>query len=203
MRLLEENNVELEGKHAVIIGRSNIVGRPMSEMLLRRHATITVTHDRTQNLAEICRTADVIVSACGQPEMIKGDWIKPGATIIDCGINAIADPSKKSGQRLVGDVAYEECAAVAGAITPVPGGVGPMTVAELLNNTADAAIKVHEADNSTVWSLTPTKLNKLVPVPSDIDIAKAAFMKPISQIAEEVGIKASELDLHGVRFFET
>lgn len=131
----------LSGMHAVIIGRSNIVGKPMAALLLRESCTVTVAHSRTQDLPGVCRTADILVAAVGRPEMVKRDWIKPGAIVIDVGINRITGPDGKG--KLVGDVAYAECAEVAGAITPVPGGVGPMTIACLLQNTVVAAKMQH------------------------------------------------------------
>ncbi|NIB42409.1 bifunctional methylenetetrahydrofolate dehydrogenase/methenyltetrahydrofolate cyclohydrolase FolD, partial [Pseudomaricurvus alkylphenolicus] len=127
----------LSGKHAVVIGRSNIVGKPVSMLLLQESCTVTVCHSRTRNLAEICRQADIIVAAVGRPLMVKGDWVKPGATVIDVGINRIDAEDGKT--RLVGDVDYNEAAEEAGGITPVPGGVGPMTIACLLRNTLVAS----------------------------------------------------------------
>lgn len=128
---------DLSGKHAVVVGRSNIVGKPVSMLLLQENCTLTVAHSRSQDLPGICRQADLLVAAVGRPEMIKGDWIKPGATVVDVGINRIEKAD--GGTRLVGDVDFESAAAVAGAITPVPGGVGPMTIACLLRNTVLAA----------------------------------------------------------------
>ena len=129
---------DLSGLHAVIVGRSNIVGKPMSALLLKENCTVTIVHSRTVDLAAECRRADILVAAVGRPEMIRGDWIKPGATVIDVGINRIERDGKK---KLVGDVAFAEAADVAGAITPVPGGVGPMTIACLLKNTLTAACR--------------------------------------------------------------
>jgi methylenetetrahydrofolate dehydrogenase (NADP+)/methenyltetrahydrofolate cyclohydrolase len=130
----------LAGKHAVVVGRSNIVGKPIAQLLLQRDATVTIAHSRTGDLAALCRQADVLVAAVGRPEMVRGDWVKPGAVVIDVGINRIPAPEKGEGKtRLVGDVAYAEAAAVASAITPVPGGVGPMTIALLMANTVTAA----------------------------------------------------------------
>ena len=130
----------LAGKHAVVVGRSNIVGKPIAQLLLQRDATVTIAHSRTADLAALCRQADVLVAAVGRPEMVLGDWVKPGAVVIDVGINRIPAPDKGEGKtRLVGDVAYAEAAAVASAITPVPGGVGPMTIALLMANTVTAA----------------------------------------------------------------
>jgi methylenetetrahydrofolate dehydrogenase (NADP+)/methenyltetrahydrofolate cyclohydrolase len=135
MRLLAVGKTPLRGARAVVLGRSAIVGRPMAALLLAADATVTITHSRTLDVADECRRADVLVVAVGRPEMVRGDWIKPGATVIDVGINRTADG------KLVGDAAYAECAAVAGAITPVPGGVGPMTIACLLDNTVEAAVR--------------------------------------------------------------
>ena len=128
---------ELRGLEAVVIGRSNIVGKPVAQLLLREDCTVTIAHSRTRDLPRVVRRADLVVAAVGRPEMVRGDWIKPGAIVIDVGINRVEGPDGKS--RLVGDVAYDEAAQVAGAITPVPGGVGPMTIACLLKNTVEAA----------------------------------------------------------------
>jgi methylenetetrahydrofolate dehydrogenase (NADP+)/methenyltetrahydrofolate cyclohydrolase len=144
MLLIEEASKalgrDIAGAEAVIVGRSNIVGKPMAQLLLAQNATVTVAHSRTKNLPEVARRADILVAAVGRPEMIRGDWIKPGALVIDVGINRIAAPEKGEGKtRLVGDVALAEALDVAGAITPVPGGVGPMTIALLMSNTLRAA----------------------------------------------------------------
>ena len=139
--MLKEVIGDLAGKNAIVVGRSNIVGKPMAALLLKEHCTVTIAHSRTQDLAGECRRADIVIAAVGRARMVKGDWIKPGATVIDVGINRIEDASKKSGTRLVGDVDFDEAAAVAGAITPVPGGVGPMTIACLLKNTVTAACR--------------------------------------------------------------
>ena len=130
----------LAGLEAVVVGRSNIVGKPVTQLLLNENATVTVTHSKTRNLPEVCRRADLLVAAIGRPEMVRGDWIKPGATVIDVGINRVPGAGGKS--RLVGDVAFAEASAVAGAITPVPGGVGPMTIACLMVNTVRAACAI-------------------------------------------------------------
>lgn len=131
---------DLSGLNAVVVGRSNIVGKPMANLLLAANCTVTIAHSRTRDLPALARTADILVAAVGRPEMVRGDWVKPGATVIDVGINRIPAPEKGQGKsRLVGDVAYAEAAAVAGAITPVPGGVGPMTIAMLMANTLAAA----------------------------------------------------------------
>jgi methylenetetrahydrofolate dehydrogenase (NADP+)/methenyltetrahydrofolate cyclohydrolase len=139
LMLLQDHLGDLSGLDAVVIGRSNIVGKPMAQLLTDANATVTIAHSRTKNLAEVVRRADIVVAAVGRPEMVHGDWIKPGATVIDVGINRLPPTEDKPKGRLVGDVAYAEAAAVAGAITPVPGGVGPMTIAVLLRNTLVAA----------------------------------------------------------------
>ncbi|HZO35317.1 MAG TPA: bifunctional methylenetetrahydrofolate dehydrogenase/methenyltetrahydrofolate cyclohydrolase FolD [Solirubrobacteraceae bacterium] len=135
IELLAEAGAELEGAEAVVIGRSNLFGKPMGQLLLEANATVTICHSRTRDLADVCRRADVLIAAVGRAEMVRADWVKPGATVIDVGINrTTTDPPK-----LVGDVAFAEVAEIAGAITPVPGGVGPMTIACLLRNTLEAA----------------------------------------------------------------
>ena len=139
MVLLHKEMPSLEGANAVVLGRSNIVGMPVALLLVRANATVTICHSRSRNLPEIIRRADILVTAVGKPEMVKGDWVKPGAVVIDVGINHVDDASKPRGYRLVGDVEYAEVAEIAGAITPVPGGVGPMTIAMLLQNTLRAA----------------------------------------------------------------
>ncbi len=137
--LLEQVGVTIEGSNAVVLGRSNIVGMPAALLLISRNATVTVCHSRTRNLPAVVRQADILIAAIGKTEMVRGDWIKPGAAVIDVGINAIDDPTRKSGHRLVGDVCFSEAREVAGWITPVPGGVGPMTIAMLMRNTLHAA----------------------------------------------------------------
>ncbi len=139
MVLLDENGTELDGANAVVLGRSNIVGMPVSLLLLRANATVTICHSHTRDLPGVIREADVLVAAIGRPEFVRGDWIKPGATVIDVGTNRVEDPGSKRGYRLVGDVNFDEAVKVAGAITPSPGGVGPMTIAMLLRNTLRAA----------------------------------------------------------------
>ncbi len=139
MTLLEHTGVKLEGANAVVLGRSNIVGMPVSLLLVSANATVTICHSRTKDLPGIIREADILVAAVGIPEYVKGDWIKPGAIVIDVGVNRVEDDTLKRGYRLVGDVDFEEAGEVAGAITPVPGGVGPMTIATLLQNTLRAA----------------------------------------------------------------
>ena len=143
MMLLEDTLQDLSGCHAVIVGRSNIVGKPIANLLLRANCTVTIAHSRTRDLPQVCRLGDILVAAVGRPEMIRGDWIKPGATVIDVGINRVANADKT---RLVGDVAFAEAVKVAGAITPVPGGVGPMTIACLLQNTLTASRRQNNND---------------------------------------------------------
>ena len=128
---------DLTGKEAVIVGRSNIVGKPLAQLLLADNCTVTIAHSRTRNLADVCRRADILVAAVGRAELVRGDWVKPGACVIDVGINRIDAGNGKT--RLIGDVAFDEAKEVAGSITPVPGGVGPMTIALLLANTLTAA----------------------------------------------------------------
>ncbi|HPS41690.1 MAG TPA: bifunctional methylenetetrahydrofolate dehydrogenase/methenyltetrahydrofolate cyclohydrolase FolD [Anaerolineaceae bacterium] len=139
MYMLEKEMPSLEGVNAVVLGRSNIVGMPVALLLVRANATVTICHSRTKNLPDVVRQADVLVAAVGRAEMVRGDWVKPGAVVIDVGINRVEDATKPRGYRLVGDVCYDEVAQVAQAITPVPGGVGPMTIAMLLRNTLHAA----------------------------------------------------------------
>jgi methylenetetrahydrofolate dehydrogenase (NADP+)/methenyltetrahydrofolate cyclohydrolase len=135
MKLLANARVELEGARALVLGRSIIVGRPMASLLLGANATVTMAHSRTLDLAAECRRANVVVAAAGRPQLVRGDWVAPGATVIDVGINRLSEG------KLVGDVAFDEAIAHAGAITPVPGGVGPMTIACLLENTVTAALR--------------------------------------------------------------
>jgi 5,10-methylene-tetrahydrofolate dehydrogenase/methenyl tetrahydrofolate cyclohydrolase len=139
IELLDRIGVGIEGKEAVILGRSNIVGLPVSMLLLKRNATITICHSRTRDLPAVVKRADILIAAVGRTAMVKGDWVKPGAVVIDVGINRVDDATRKRGYRLVGDVAFDEVKEVAGWITPVPGGVGPMTIAMLLQNTVTAA----------------------------------------------------------------
>ncbi len=140
LMMLRDHHGSLSGMDAVVIGRSNIVGKPMAQLLLGDSCTVTIAHSRTKDLADVVRRADIVVAAVGRPEMVPGDWIKPGATVIDVGINRVPNGEKT---RLVGDVDYDSCAAVAGAITPVPGGVGPMTIACLLANTLTACCRAN------------------------------------------------------------
>jgi methylenetetrahydrofolate dehydrogenase (NADP+)/methenyltetrahydrofolate cyclohydrolase len=144
MKLLEISGIDTQGAEAVVIGRSMIVGKPMALLLISKksNATVTIAHSRSKDLPGICRRADILIAAVGRPEMVKADWVKPGAVVIDVGINRVEDASKKSGYRLTGDVAYDEVAPLCSAITPVPGGVGPMTIAMLMKNTLQAARQI-------------------------------------------------------------
>jgi 5,10-methylene-tetrahydrofolate dehydrogenase/methenyl tetrahydrofolate cyclohydrolase len=139
IELLDRYGIEIEGKEAVVLGRSNIVGLPVAMLLLHRNATITICHSRTQDLAATCSRADILIAAVGRPQMVKADWVKPGAAVIDVGINRVDDPTAKRGYRIVGDVDFDVVSEVVGHITPVPGGVGPMTIAMLLRNTLTSA----------------------------------------------------------------
>jgi len=141
LMMLRDHYGSLSGLNAVVVGRSNIVGKPMAQLLLRDSCTVTIAHSRTKDIAEVCRAADILVAAVGRPEMISGDWVKPGATVIDVGINRIERDGKR---KLVGDVDFASAVEVAGAITPVPGGVGPMTIACLLANTLTACCRAHD-----------------------------------------------------------
>lgn len=147
LMMLKSTLGDLKGKRALVLGRSNIVGKPVAFLLLREHCTVTIAHSRTIDLADECRRADILIAAIGQPQMVRGDWIKKGATVIDVGINRIAGEEGKT--KLVGDVAFDEAVTVAGAITPVPGGVGPMTIACLLQNTFTAACRQTGHDPET------------------------------------------------------
>ena len=137
--LIDQVGYPLRGANAVVLGRSNIVGMPVALLLVKRDATVTICHSRSKDLPAICRSADVLIAAVGRPEMVRGDWIKPGAVVIDVGVNRVEDPTSEKGYKLVGDVAFDEAKEVAGWLTPVPGGVGPMTIAKLLSNTVRAA----------------------------------------------------------------
>jgi methylenetetrahydrofolate dehydrogenase (NADP+)/methenyltetrahydrofolate cyclohydrolase len=142
LELVRSVRPDIAGAEAVVVGRSILVGKPVAQLLLAESATVTIAHSRTRDLPAVCRRADILVAAVGKPEMIRGDWVKPGAIVIDVGINRVPNPSAGEGRtKLVGDVAYAEAAKVAGAITPVPGGVGPMTIACLLSNTLEAAMR--------------------------------------------------------------
>lgn len=148
IELLKRCNVEISGKEVVVLGRSNIVGLPVSLLLLQENATVTIAHSKTENLPSVTRRADILIAATGRAEMVKGDWLKPGCVVIDVGINSKPDSSRKRGYRLVGDVDLEDCKKHASLITPVPGGVGPMTIAILLRNCADAALRCERKNSA-------------------------------------------------------
>lgn len=195
MELLKASGVDPAGKEAVVLGRSDIVGSPVSYLLKNADATVTVCHSKTPNISRIVKTADIVVAAIGKTEMIKGDWLKPGAVVIDVGINYKPDASKKSGERLVGDVEFESASQVASQITPVPGGVGPMTVAMLLKNVVHSAKSYFEKQKDR--HVTPLPLRLQQPVPSDIAISRAQYPKPITQVASEVGVAPHEVEPYG------
>ncbi|KAK0615023.1 formate--tetrahydrofolate ligase-domain-containing protein [Bombardia bombarda] len=195
MVLLAEAGVDLKGKNAVVVGRSDIVGSPVSYLLKNADATVTVCHSKTTDLESHLSNADVLVAAIGQPNFIKGESLKKGVVVIDVGTNYIPDSTKKSGFRLVGDVDFESASQVASFITPVPGGVGPLTVAMLLQNVVDATTFFFDAQKQRRTVALPLKL--LEPVPSDIAISRAQAPKPITRLANEVGISTSELEPYG------
>ncbi|KAE9963816.1 hypothetical protein EG328_011029 [Venturia inaequalis] len=195
MILLNEAGVNPRGLNAVVLGRSDIVGSPVADLLTKADATVTICHSKTKNLPDVVRNADILIAAIGQPQFVKGDWIKPGAVVIDVGTNFIEDASKKSGQRLVGDVDYEAAAQVASHITPVPGGVGPMTVAMLLQNVVGSADDYFERQK--LRKVSPLPLNIESPIPADWQISRRQAPKHITKIAEEVGIAPNELEPYG------
>jgi methylenetetrahydrofolate dehydrogenase (NADP+) / methenyltetrahydrofolate cyclohydrolase / formyltetrahydrofolate synthetase len=195
MVLLQESGVDLKGKNAVVLGRSDIVGSPVSYLLKNADATVTVCHSKTENLEAYIKRADVLVAAIGKPNFVRGEWLKPGAVVIDVGTNYIPDETKKSGQRLVGDVDFASASEVASHITPVPGGVGPMTVAMLLQNVVDSATMYFERQKAR--AIVPLPLKLLNPVPSDITISRAQHPKQITRVAKEVGIAGHELEPYG------
>lgn len=196
IKLLEEAGVNISGKRAVVLGRSDIVGIPVATLLQKKNATVTICHSRTENVAEIVGAADIVIAAIGQPNYVKGEWLKEGAVLIDVGINYIPDSTKKSGQKLVGDADFESCKHKASFITPVPGGVGPMTVAMLVENVLLAAERQLDDSHSTPqFSALPLKLE--TPVPSDIAISRAQTPKLIKDVAREMKLKESELELFG------
>ncbi|KAL8363551.1 hypothetical protein RB601_009357 [Gaeumannomyces tritici] len=195
MVLLQSTGVDLKGKNVVVVGRSDIVGIPMSNLLRNADATVTICHSKTANLQDHLKTADVVIAAIGQPQLIKGEWLKPGVIVIDVGTNYIPDSTKPSGQRLVGDVDAESSSQVASFRTPVPGGVGPMTVAMLLQNVTESATMHFQRQKDR--KISPLSLKLIEPVPSDIAISMAQVPKPVTKIASEVGIASSELEPYG------
>uniref|UniRef100_A0A8C0BQ70 C-1-tetrahydrofolate synthase, cytoplasmic n=1 Tax=Buteo japonicus TaxID=224669 RepID=A0A8C0BQ70_9AVES len=197
MELIRQTGIQVAGKRAVVIGRSKIVGAPMHDLLLWNHATVTVCHSKTSTLAEEVGKADILVVAAGKAEMVKGEWIKPGAVVIDCGINHVPDSTKASGKRVVGDVAYSTAKERASYITPVPGGVGPMTVAMLMQSTVESAQRFLEKFQPGKWNIQYNQLILKTPVPSDIEISQSCILKPIDQVAKEVGLLPDEVELYG------
>lgn len=195
MELIRASGVNPAGKEAVVLGRSDIVGSPVSYLLKNADATVTVCHSKTPDIPQVVRSADIVVAAIGKAEFVKGEWLKPGAVVIDVGINFKPDPSKKSGQRLVGDVDFESAAQVASQISPVPGGVGPMTVAMLMQNVVHSAKAYFDKQKDR--HITPLPLKLARPVPSDIAISRAQYPKPITELASEIGIAPYELEPYG------
>ncbi|RDA95787.1 hypothetical protein CP533_5178 [Ophiocordyceps camponoti-saundersi (nom. inval.)] len=195
MHLLAEAGVDVAGKSAVVLGRSNIVGGPVSHLLRNADCTVTVCHSKTAGLQRHLAHADIVVAAIGRPQFVKGEWLKEGAVVIDVGTNFVPDATKKTGQRLVGDVDFESASRVASAITPVPGGVGPMTVAMLLRNVVDATDRFFESQRRRRPVPLPLKLKS--PVPSDSAISRAQTPKLITLVADEVGIAPHELEPYG------
>ncbi|KAG8703075.1 tetrahydrofolate synthase [Ceratobasidium sp. 395] len=195
IKLIEKSGVPVAGAHAVVLGRSDIVGNPVAAMLRKLDATVTQCHSRTKNLESYLKTADIVVAGIGKAEFVRGEMLKPGCVVIDVGINYVPDATKKSGHRLVGDVHYESASKVASWITPVPGGVGPMTVAMLMVNTLRSA--------ESLWAkgrerrVTPLPLDIKEVVPSDIEIAMAQTPKDIAHLAKEIGIRPTELESYG------
>ncbi|WFD30461.1 hypothetical protein MSPP1_001482 [Malassezia sp. CBS 17886] len=199
LRLLEEAGLhDLAGLHAVVMGRSDIVGNPIASLLRARNATVTQVHSKTSNAPDYLSRADIVIAGIGVPGYVQGAWLRPGAVVIDVGTNYVPDASKKSGQRLVGDVDFASAVPVVSAITPVPGGVGPMTVAMLMENvllSAERRAKHEAASPRGIATLNPLDLER--PVPSDIVIARAQKPKPITTIAHEIGLRAAELEPYG------
>ncbi|KAI4803657.1 hypothetical protein KUCAC02_025320 [Chaenocephalus aceratus] len=197
MELIRQTGVSVAGKKAVVVGRSKIVGAPMHDLLLWNNATVTTCHSKTTDLPGEVGRADILVVGIGKAEMVKGEWIKKGAVVIDCGINHVPDETKASGKRVVGDVHYASAKEQAGFITPVPGGVGPMTVAMLMANTVLSAKRFLDSHQPGKWNITYTKLNLQKPVPSDIVISRSCVPKPIDGLAREVGLLSDEVELYG------
>lgn len=195
MVLLKESGVDVAGKIAVVLGRSDIVGNPVSYLLKNADATVIQCHSKTKNIQDYIKIADILVAAIGKTQFVKGEWLKPGAVVIDVGTNYVDDATKKSGKRLLGDVDYDSALEVASQITPVPGGVGPMTIAMLLQNVVESANHYFNDQKSRRIIPSPLKLEK--PVPSDIAISRAQHPKHITRIAKEIGIAPYELEPFG------
>lgn len=196
LHLLKTTGVQLSGKFVVVLGRSDIVGSPVAALLRKENATVVVLHSKSENVPELVKLADVVVAAIGQPEYVKGEWLKQGAVVIDVGTNFVDDASKPKGYRLVGDVEFASAEPAASHITPVPGGVGPMTVAMLLENVYIACQRALESANAPRKTV-PLALELLDPVPSDVDISRAQKPKKITQVAEEMGLLPSEVEPFG------
>lgn len=196
LHLLKVSDVTLEGANAVVLGRSDIVGGPVASLLCKENVTVTTVHSKSKNVPELLKTADIVIAAIGQPEYVKGDWLKPGCSVIDVGTNFIDDPSRPKGFRMVGDVAFDEASKVAGLITPVPGGVGPMTVAMLMKNVYIAATRAFEQEQKP-GVVKPLPLEPLSPVPSDIEVSRAQVPKDISVLTKEMGLLPHEVELYG------
>ncbi|XP_028808898.1 C-1-tetrahydrofolate synthase, cytoplasmic isoform X4 [Denticeps clupeoides] len=197
MELIAQTGVNIAGKNAVVIGRSKIVGAPMHDLLLWNHATVTTCHTMTPDLPAQVSRADILVACAGKAELVKGEWLKKGAVVIDCGINHIPDRSRPSGARVVGDVDFPSALTRAAFITPVPGGVGPMTVAMLMENTVKSAKKFLKAFQPGKWPIVYTKINRQHPQPSDGEISQSCAVKPISSLSSEVGLLSSEVEAYG------
>ncbi|GMM34146.1 hypothetical protein DASC09_014710 [Saccharomycopsis crataegensis] len=191
--LLKHSGIEVAGKHAVVLGRSDIVGVPVSVLLRNLDASVTTLHSKSTNIEQHLQNADIVVSAIGKPNFVKAEWLNSKAIVIDVGTNYIEDSTRKSGSRLVGDVEYDAAKEKVAKITPVPGGVGPMTVAELLYNVVESAKKFSSKKNG----FTPLKLNLLTPVPSDYEISRAQTPKQITKVASESSIPAEDLEPYG------
>ncbi|XP_014661835.1 PREDICTED: C-1-tetrahydrofolate synthase, cytoplasmic-like [Priapulus caudatus] len=197
LELIRRTGMEVKGVDAVVLGRSKILGSPMADLLKWNHATVTTCHTRTKDLASHVSKADLLVVGVGVPNLLKGEWVKPGAVVIDCGINVIPDATKKKGTKLVGDIEFDVAKERAGWITPVPGGVGPMTVAMLLANTYDSARRSAANFKSGPWNISYLPLDLKDPVPCDLEVAKAQTPKNIADVAREINILKDELDLYG------
>mmetsp|Transcript_652 Transcript_652/g.721 ORF Transcript_652/g.721 Transcript_652/m.721 type:complete len:991 (-) Transcript_652:88-3060(-) len=195
MELIKTTGISLRGKNAVVLGRSDIVGTPVAAMLRNEDCTVTICHRHTYDLPSVVRNADIIVAAVGIPEYVKADWVKDNAVVIDVGINYKSDPQSAKGRKLVGDVDYESVIKKAGFVTPVPGGVGPMTVAMLCSNVYDAAIL--QAEKAHEHAFSPLPLDMKEPVPSDIEISRAQKPKKISRVAQELGLLEREMEPYG------
>uniref|UniRef100_A0ABK0LNE5 C-1-tetrahydrofolate synthase, cytoplasmic n=1 Tax=Rattus norvegicus TaxID=10116 RepID=A0ABK0LNE5_RAT len=199
LELIKETGVQIAGRHTVVVvvGRSKRVGAPMHDLLLWNNATVTTCHSKTANLDKEVNKGDILVVATGQPEMVKGELIKPGAVVIDCGINCVPDDTKPSGRKIVGDVAYDEAKEKASFITPVPDGVGPMTVAILMQSTVESAQCFLKKFKPGKWTVQYNKLNLKTPVPSDIAISRSCKPKLICNLAREIGLLTEEVELYG------